>query len=189
VDSWVGKMKKGTTRESVVNSFVASAEYKRVRLGDWVGRTAKTLGVTLTGAEKTSWVNYLEGGGGEDAVVAALMNKGGHDAGTNSAWIDTLSRGLLGRTLGSAERACWANFLNAGGSKSVVIAIFLGGSEYRELDASAWVKQTAADVLGKSLSASEHNAWVDYLTAGGSQATVVTGLVNAADYTHKYLNV
>jgi uncharacterized protein YkwD len=189
VDSWVGKMKKGTTRESVVNSFVASAEYQRVQLGDWVGRTAKSLGVTLTSAEKSSWVAHLERGGGEDAVVAALMSKGGHDAGASSAWFDALSRGLLGRTLGGAEREGWVSFLNAGGSKNVVIVIFLGGSEYRELDASAWVKQTASDVLGKSLSTSQHNAWVDYLTAGGSQATVVTSLVNAADYTHKYLNV
>jgi uncharacterized protein YkwD len=96
------------------------------------------------------------------------------------SWVSQLGQRLLKRPLTTAEVNTQVGALQKGASTDSVVSALVNTPDYSKAQQSAWVAQTAQDVLHRSFSAYEQTAWVNYLQGGGSQTTFVLSLLAVA---------
>jgi uncharacterized protein YkwD len=189
VNTWVNFLQQGGSSSSVVTAFLSNPLYAQAQLTQWVEQTGQgLLQRALTASEVTTWVSYLQTGGTQAGFVTGLMSAAGDNQLSLASWLNTLSEGLLQRPLTSTELNAWVNYLQAGGTKQVAAATFLGSAAYQQVIQTEWLSATAQAILGRPLQPAELSAWLTYLQQGGSRSVAVQTFVNAASFTAIDLN-
>jgi hypothetical protein len=166
VQLWTGALQGGLSDERMEAGFIGSPEYIQDHGGQgagWVtGLYQDLLGRTPNQAEVAAWMQALAGGMAPSDVAygfAAGAEREGQRVATDY-------QHYLSRSPNPAEVAAWVGgFLN-GLSNEDVIAGFVGSPEYFARHGgggAAWLAAAYQDILGRSASEAEVQAWLPAL--------------------------
>jgi uncharacterized protein YkwD len=133
------------------------------------------LGRTPGTAEVNNWVAALESGMPRQAVVTGFLNSVEYDQNL----VRSLYQQYLNRAADATGLANWVSALQHGASESAVRQAFLGSAEYWNNHggtAAGFVQGLYNDLLGRSYTGQEGDAWIQ-LAAGGNLALVAGSIL------------
>jgi Domain of unknown function (DUF4214) len=136
------------------------------------------LGHPADRASLLNWVRKLSQGMTRAQVVAALWNSETHLAHE----VDHVFVSFLHRHADSSSLTAYVNAFKSGSSITDVARMVILSDEYQKNhpDDASYVVGLYADILGQAVSNSDLQAWLDYLEAGGSRASVAMNLLRSA---------
>ena len=152
-----------------------------------------------------SWANALKNGVPILQVVDGFVNsaefQSKYGATDNGQFVTLLYNNVLNRSPDPGGFKAWKDYLDAGGSRAVVVN---GFSDSAEFISNSWVSFTpfstaalagkvTADIfrlyqatLDREPDAGGLVAWTNHLTLGASKLSVVSGFVGSAEFQAKY---
>ena len=163
-ESWLKEMQAGATRGSIINGFVGSDEFtsmckqygitrgdlpnmepadKNINATKFVVRLYRNiLGRDADPTGLNTWTKDLISGKPACPVVEGFFysNEFQNAGYSNDQFVEILYRTILGRESDAAGKADWVGRLNAGESKSRILAGFVYSNEFRELCAQYGIR-------------------------------------------------
>ncbi len=101
----------------------------------------------------------------------------------NTAFVQGLYHGVLGRTGEAAGVAVWLSRLTAGWSRAQVAEEFVNSLEYRNQQVDAYYHE----FLGRGATDPLSHFWVDLLLRDKDEAVVIAGIMASPEYTAKHV--
>jgi hypothetical protein len=176
---WSKLLGTGTPVNAVAKAIAHSAEYYAnfvIRPGylKLLGRQADDAGVTHWTQEMLNGLTDQELEAGFVASIEFFNNAGG----TNTAWIDSIYRLLLGRDVDPTGQQYWNDQLMAGGSRSDV-AVRIADSAENE---TQLVNSDYQHYLGRAADAAGVAYWLAQLAAGRTNEDIISGFTGSEEY-------
>src|SRR5262249_22204773 len=91
---------------------------------------------------------------------------------------------LLGRTPGGSEVTGWLTAMRLGMTDEQVLASFAGSAEYYQRAGGtdrAWIDGPYHDLLGRTPSMAEENAWLQVLAGGDGRSDIAYGFAHSSE--------
>ncbi len=176
LDFWVNKLLGGTSRQTVADSFLRSAEGVR----NFITETYVTLLERLPiEAELDEWVALASGGMTRQEIISSFLDSAEFTAAhaDDIDFVKNLYEKLFRRAGERESVVQWVSALRAGVTRSVVIADFLAITEYRTLV----IVDAYSDFLGRMATADEINLWLDALPQDNTLAESIGTVVLSSD--------
>ncbi len=193
VTHWQGELSSGaTTRERMVETFFASAEFQGaiapvarlyfayfLRIPDYAGLT-HWIGQFRAGMPLGTISQHF-------ADSAEFSQRYGSLG--NAAFVGRVYENVLGRPPDSAGLAHWTAQLDSGAmTRGQLMAAFSESAEYRALVANEiYVTMMYVGMLRRSPEADGFAFWVGYLDAGNAGLALIEGFLTAPEYRARFL--
>jgi streptogramin lyase len=172
LSGWVSAMLNGLTDEQLEAGFIGSSEFYQHSGGTnraWVDALyLDLLGRPADPASEAAWVQALVNGMARSTVAYYFAASPEREA----IRIRNDYQTYLGRAASDAEVSAWTSAFTQGVTNETLVAYFVGSWEYYNNqhkgmgDNSDWVLSAFRDVLHRSPSTDELNAWMAYLAQG-----------------------
>jgi uncharacterized protein (DUF2141 family) len=136
------------------------------------------LGHPANRASLLNWVKQLAQGTTRAQVVAAIWNSDEH----LTREVDHIFVSFLHRHADSASLTLYVGYLKSGSSTTDIARMVILSDEYQNNhpDDVSYVVGLYSDILGQQVSDADVQAWLDYLQAGGSRASVAMNLLQSS---------
>ena len=133
----------------------------------------------------TTFVNKLRSGGTENDVYVALLTSTEYTNAnsSNSAYVDSLYKTLLGRTADTAGKNSWVTALNGGQSRASVALTFLTSDERR----LKVIDSLYQSLLGHAADATNRATYLNRLRSGAATEDVNQWILASDEYYAKLL--
>jgi hypothetical protein len=186
VSVYTNALNTGTLTQAQLVSLVrSSTEYTQV-CTVWLTETYKVvLGRTPGSAELSGWLSWLQTTGTEDQLAAVINNSAEAHQHVWAGWIQDAFQTYLGRSAGPADIASWTGAFQIGWSRDTFVATVLSSVEYQNRVGASntqFVTALYRDVLGRTASTTDVNAWAGLLQGGTSRAAVIAAFVGSFEY-------
>jgi hypothetical protein len=177
LESWLGTLIDGASRDQIVQQIESSREYRADQVqalySQYLHRSADSLGLAAD-------VAFLQSGGTVEQLAAGItvspeffQNSGG----TNSGFLAALYQDALGRPIDSTGAAGWGALLSQGVSRSQVASDILRSTEYDQRLVAGFYNS----YLNRAADAGSM-AWVNALLHGTRDESVVAAIMASAEF-------
>jgi hypothetical protein len=124
LNTWVARLRAGTTRLQVAQAFWESAEHRGIQVD---GIYQMVLHRSSDPRGRASWVAAMRAGVSELDVIRSFLLSGEYAAAhpTNAAFVAGLYADVLGRVADPGGSATWQSRLRSGVSRTTVVNAFL----------------------------------------------------------------
>lgn len=185
VESWIGALSQGMTREQVAASIVESDEHRGVIVQ---GYYSQFLGRNALPGEGADWVDRLREGYSRQDVIKGFVQSEEfmrRTGGTAQGFIDLSFRTILKRPPTRQDIADWMNRTAAENIHESLPNALLNSAEYfQRLTVDYYTaylhRRPEAAVVGGFPSAVQQ--WLDFLTAGGNPEQLQIALLTSPEY-------
>jgi hypothetical protein len=186
VNAWVNRIDAGMSLQAVNAAFVGSTERLDVVVkSDYtnlLGRAADQAGLNY-------WVQQLANGMTQDQVEASMASSEEFfmvHGSTNTEFIQGLYQTVLHRNASDADLTYWNNQLSVVTFHQTTprdVALRIVSSDEAHLRD---VDTIFSEILHRSADDTTRANWASFLDQGGSQAQIITALVNSNEYLGDY---
>ena len=179
VGTWMVKMDNGMTMSQVANGFVNSHEHRV----DQVTSFYRSFLHRAADPFSASWVNLLENGVSEQAVVRGILASQEYQAAhtDSNLYVRDLYLDVLGRQGSDSEVAAWESSLASGLKRNSLEAIFVGSAEAGD----QIVNSDYTGYLRRKRESGSSNVWTNLLSRGVSAGDVAIGILSSNEYVAK----
>ena len=177
VATWVSEMGAGMTIPQVAQSFINSPEHRQ----DEVDSYYQEFLHRTPDAVAQDWIDALESGASEEAVVEGILDMPEYQTAHQSA--DQLIQGLytdvLGRQVDPAGYAQWSAALASGESRAEVVANFVNSAEAID----QVIENFYTDYLHREPDLAGSAQWASILESpNGSASDVAVGILSSTEF-------
>ena len=164
---WVSQMQSGATQQQLADAFWDCPEHRNIEVESYYGRYLQR---GSSAAERAGWVNALENGIGETAVMLGFTTSAEYhqDHPTENDYITALYNDVLQRQPDTAGLQAWLAASAQGSSDAFIALSFLNSTEARD-DLIDWCYQ---NYLGRTGSTAEVAGWETQMQNGLSRAAL-----------------
>lgn len=189
--AWIAQLDSGATRESVVDGFIGSREFSNLATAFGIRAYATvTPGSDAPVQVGTNQSDVLRGGAGDsilyDGGLSSVTGYGPAEKSTASQ-VYRLYEAVLNRGPDYGGFVSWFNGVTTGAvTIEQAAAAFTGGREfiriYGNLDNAAFISLMYQNVLNRSASQGEIDAWLNLMSSGQDRAQVALGFANSQEF-------
>ncbi|HYT93948.1 MAG TPA: DUF4214 domain-containing protein [Gemmataceae bacterium] len=133
---WLNVLGNGASHSEVVANIVMSQEYQQGTGGQpavWLDKVYQHLLFRHTGpVDQAYWLGVIAGGASYVDVALQMMQSTESHLAEDRRWLTQLYRDILGREATSNDLTTWLTAIQAGATRSGIVAVVLGSPEFQQ---------------------------------------------------------